>query len=101
MLVQLDLEVSFAMQDISQAVLQPPELLNESGQLACAQRGGSELGNTGIGPFGVYVLAINDFQELTTIYFHVLQSPGLGLYPLLYSELQSVASTGLDMKTEN
>ena len=86
MSVQLDLEVSFAMPDISQAVLQPPELLDESGQLACAQRGGSELGNTGIGPFGVYVLATDDFQELTAIYFHVLQSPGEGLKILVCSD---------------
>lgn len=64
--------------------LQPPELLAESGQLACTQ-GGSE-GNTGIGPFGVYVLATDDFREQTALYFQVLQSPGEGLKILVCSD---------------
>lgn len=79
---QLDIEVSFQMPNTSRG-LRPPELLDENGQLACIQ--GAQ-GNTVMGPFGVYVLATEDFREQTAIYFHVLQSPGQGLKILVCSD---------------
>jgi beta-fructofuranosidase len=96
MSLQLDIEVSFGVPNMSGAALQPPELLADSGQLACAQR--SSEGNTGMGPFGVYVLATDDFQELTAIYFHVLQSPGEGLKILVCSD-QSRSSVAPNLDT--
>lgn len=96
MSVQFDMELSFGMPNMSRAALQPPELLTESGQLACAQR--SSEGNTGIGPFGVYVLATDDFLELTAIYFHVLQSAGGGLRILVCSD-QSRSSVAPNLDT--
>jgi len=63
--------------------LQPPELLDENGQLACMK--GSQ-GNSVMGPFGVYVLATEDFREQTALSFHVLQDPGQGLKILVCSD---------------
>lgn len=94
--LQLDIEVSFSMPNLSQA-LQPPELLAENGQSVCKQRGARA--NTIFGPFGVYVLATDDLREHTSIYFQVLQSPGEGLKILVCSD-QSKSSVASNVDTE-
>lgn len=94
--LQLDIEVSFSMPNLSQA-LQPPELLAENGQSVCEQRGVGE--NTMFGPFGVYVLATDDLREQTSIYFQILQSPGEALKILVCSD-QSKSSVASNVDTE-
>ena len=77
---------------------QAAELLPaESGQQACTQSKNGHLeGSTVMGPFGVYVLATEDLQELTAIYFHVLQSradePGSKILVCSDQSQSSVAS---------
>jgi len=83
--VQLDIEVSFAMP--SRGWSQTQELLAvESGQQPCTQSKADLKANTVMGPFGVYVLATEDLQELTAISFHVLQSSERGLKLLVCSD---------------
>lgn len=69
---QSDIEVEFALPEKSKGLLQANELLAENGALDCsALVTGNGMGANSYGPFGVHVLASQDLQERTSIFYYV------------------------------
>ena len=81
--MQLDIELFFRKPSVSEGPL-PPELLAENGQIACSKSGA---GTRGVfGPFGILVLATEDLEEQTAIFFHFVHSRTTGWRTVVCSD---------------
>jgi beta-fructofuranosidase len=68
---QSDVEVSFAIDDLSKAEQFNPKWLTDP-QALCKKRGAREKGE--VGPFGLWVLAAGDLTERTAVFFRVFRT---------------------------
>lgn len=68
---QSDVEVSFAIDDVSKAEQFNPKWLTDP-QALCKKRGARETGE--VGPFGLWVLAAGDLSERTAVFFRVFRT---------------------------
>ncbi|XP_066347176.1 beta-fructofuranosidase, insoluble isoenzyme 3-like [Miscanthus floridulus] len=73
--VQSDVEVSFAIDDLSKAEQFNPKWLTDP-QALCKKRGARETGE--VGPFGLWVLAAGDLTERTAVFFRVFRTNSNG-----------------------
>ncbi|XP_031504740.2 beta-fructofuranosidase, insoluble isoenzyme CWINV1-like [Nymphaea colorata] len=91
---QADVDVSFKVEDLSKVeVLADPNLL-ASPQLICSKMGASVNGE--VGPFGLLVLASQDLQEQTAVFFRVYKSERNKLLVVMCSD-QSKSSLDTDV----
>ncbi|CAN8288024.1 unnamed protein product [Cochlearia groenlandica] len=67
---QADVEVLFKVNDLEKADLIEPNWTDP--QKICSQKDSSV--KSGLGPFGLMVLASNDFEEYTSVYFRIFKS---------------------------
>jgi len=95
---QLDIEVHFAMPNRSEGLEQANELLAEDGQLQCsAIVAGHGVGAHSYGPFGVHVLASQDLQERTSIFFYLLHDGQHANWKTLFCADHSLSSLQQDV----
>ena len=66
---QADVEISFAISDLSKAEAIDPSWTNP--QLLCSRKGASVKGS--LGPFGLLVLASKGMQEYTAVFFRLFK----------------------------
>ncbi|KAJ1270897.1 hypothetical protein BS78_06G085900 [Paspalum vaginatum] len=71
--VQSDVEVAFAIKDLSKAEQFNPAWLTDP-QALCKKRGSRVAGE--VGPFGLWVLAAGDLTERTAVFFRVFKTNG-------------------------
>jgi beta-fructofuranosidase len=71
--VQSDVEVAFAIKDLSKAEQFDPAWLQDP-QALCKKRGARVAGE--VGPFGLWVLAAGDLTERTAVFFRVFKTTG-------------------------
>jgi beta-fructofuranosidase len=69
--LQSDVEVEFAIGDLSKAERFNPRWLTDP-QALCKKRGARETGE--VGPFGLWVLAAGDLTERTAVFFRVFRA---------------------------
>lgn len=92
--VQLDIEVHFGMPNKSSGE-DATGLLAETGQLACSQSGSGHRGH--FGPFGVLVLATEDMEEHTAVFFHMVHDSSKESWRTLVCSDQSRSSIAKDL----
>lgn len=73
-LLQADVEVSFKVKNFKKAQILKPQYW-ENPQLLCSQKGTATT-KGGVGPFGLLVLASNDFKEYTSVSFTIFKKQG-------------------------
>lgn len=95
---QLDIEIYFALPNQSEGVEQANELLAEDGQLQCSAivAAGAATKHS-YGPFGVHVLASQDLQERTTIFFYLVHDGQHANWKTLFCADQSLSSLQQDV----
>ncbi|KAL0562261.1 hypothetical protein IC582_002713 [Cucumis melo] len=71
---QADVEVSFKVKNFKKAQILKPQYW-ENPQLLCSQKGTATT-KGGVGPFGLLVLASNDFKEYTSVSFTIFKKQG-------------------------
>ncbi|CAL5032244.1 unnamed protein product [Urochloa decumbens] len=71
--VQSDVEVAFAIKDVSKAEQFNPAWLRDP-QALCKKQGARVTGE--VGPFGLWVLAAGDLTERTAVFFRVFRTAG-------------------------
>ncbi|KAG9141465.1 hypothetical protein Leryth_001909 [Lithospermum erythrorhizon] len=87
---QADVEVSFSITNFENAEILDPSWTDP--QMICSQKGASVKG--GIGPFGLLVLASENMEEYTAVYFNVFKKES-GYVVLMCTDL-SKSSSSLD-----
>ncbi|KAE8646511.1 hypothetical protein Csa_015867 [Cucumis sativus] len=69
---QADVEVSFKVKNLKKAQILKPQYW-ENPQVLCSQKGRAATTKGGVGPFGLLVLASNDFKEYTSVSFTIFK----------------------------
>nr|AJW82911.1 cell wall bound invertase [Dimocarpus longan] len=83
---QADIEISFEIKEFDKAEVLDPSWTNP--QLLCSHKGASV--ESGLGPFGLLVLASKDLQEYTAVFFRIYK--GQNKYVVLMCSDQSSSS---------
>ncbi|OIT38689.1 PREDICTED: beta-fructofuranosidase, insoluble isoenzyme CWINV3-like [Nicotiana attenuata] len=87
---QADVEIFFSIPMLEKAEVLESSWTNP--QELCSQRGASD--NSGVGPFGLLVLASSDIQEFTAVFFIIFQHNNK--FKVLICSDQKKSSLGLD-----
>ncbi|KAM7483852.1 hypothetical protein LguiB_008435 [Lonicera macranthoides] len=88
---QADVEILFEIKGVENAEVLDPSWKDP--QVICSQKGVK--GGRGVGPFGLLVLASNDLQEYTAVFFRIFKSEA-DKYVVLMCSDQTRSSLGLD-----
>ncbi|KAL7180390.1 hypothetical protein ACSBR1_043566 [Camellia fascicularis] len=88
---QADVEIVFEMPKLDKVELLDPSWTNP--QLLCSQKGASVGGE--VGPFGLMILASEDLQEFTAVFFRIFKDQNKKFVVLMCSD-QSRSSSQLD-----
>ncbi|KAI3692550.1 hypothetical protein L6452_32367 [Arctium lappa] len=89
---QADVEVSFSLSNLNKAELIDSETVDP--QLLCAQKNASVSGI--FGPFGLLVLASNNFTEQTAVFFRVFKGPNKFLVLMCSDQSRSSIAEEVD-----
>ncbi|CAN6292410.1 unnamed protein product [Urochloa humidicola] len=87
---QADVEASFQVMDLDKAEPFDPAWRGVDAQTVCAARGADAAG--GVGPFGLWVLASDEHQERTAVFFRVFKDVDGGKHLVLMCNDPSMSS---------
>ncbi|GJM96527.1 hypothetical protein PR202_ga13370 [Eleusine coracana subsp. coracana] len=88
--VNADVEASFRVRDLGRAEPWDPAWDKADAQTVCAARGADAKG--GVGPFGLWVLASDDLEEKTAVFFRVFKRGDNGKHVVLMCNDPSTSS---------
>ncbi|KAJ9537458.1 hypothetical protein OSB04_030191 [Centaurea solstitialis] len=89
---QADIEVSFSLSNLNEAEVINSEIVDP--QLLCVQKNASVSGS--FGPFGLLVLASNNFTERTAVFFRVFKGPNKFLVLMCSDQSRSSIAQEVD-----
>ncbi|XP_022153896.1 beta-fructofuranosidase, insoluble isoenzyme CWINV1-like [Momordica charantia] len=92
---QVDVEVSFKVKNFKKAQVLKPEWKDP--QLLCAQKGAAK--ESGVGPFGLLLLASKDLKEYTSVFFKVFKREGKYVVLMCSDQSRSSLNSNNDKTT--